>query len=137
MNTGANDSLPKPTFESELVEAKASTIPNCGLGLFAKVDLGKNQRICRYFGEEMPWKMYREQYPEGLKRYYYKGRNIFVIVSNREPYLTGNPVNYCNHREKPNVVLKRRYLYTTEPIAVGSELFLTYPKHYLKHFQIS
>jgi len=81
-------------------------------------------------GEEMSYKTFKEFYPNGLDKYYYRGRNIFVIVANSEPYLSSNLINFVNEGKDPNTCLKKRALYAIRDIDKDEEILLSYPKSY-------
>ena len=119
--------LPSPNFVNEYVEARASSVH--GFGLFAKTDIPVNWRICDYIGERMFYSEYRQRYPVPLDRYFYRGRNIWIMVSDKEPYLSSNPVNYINEGIA-NTRLANRGLYALKPLKAGDELYLAYPKNY-------
>jgi SET domain-containing protein len=122
-----------PKIEHELINVQISNVH--GFGLFASKDIKKNTRICDYLGEKLTWKQYRSRYPVPLERNYYRGRNLWIIVSDKEPYLSKNPVNYINEGE-PNVFLKAKGLYALRDICASEELFLTYPKSYKRTWLI-
>ena len=121
--------LPESTFTSTLVETKKSTIPNAGTGLFVKDSVKKNTKLCDYFGRELTYREFKISYPNGIDKYFYKGRNIFYLLADEEPYLSQSAINYINE-STPNCILKKRSLYSTKDLTVGEELFLSYPKYY-------
>jgi 16S rRNA G966 N2-methylase RsmD len=128
--------LPPPTFDTEkegnMVEAKLGSAVH-GYGLFATRDIPPSTKICDYIGEKLTWQEYKDRQGGSTKlppRYYYKGRNLWIILSDKEPYLSSNPVNYINEGSPPNVVLKGGSLWTTTGLKAGEELFLSYPKNY-------
>ena len=53
-----------------------------------------------------------------------------ILVAKEEPYRTENLVNYINEGDSPNVILKKRALYTLTDIKENEELLLRYPKDY-------
>lgn len=110
------------------VEVRDSLIE--GKGLFAIQPISKGTKIADYHGEEMPYELYKKTYPNGLDKYYYKGRNLFVIVSNEEPYLSSNLINFVNEGKDPNSCLKKRALYAIRHIEQDEEILLSYPKSY-------
>lgn len=119
--------LPSPKFKHDLVVARNSLTH--GYGLFAVRSIKRNTRICDYVGEKLSYDQYRTRYPKPLDRYYYRGRNLWVIVSDKEPYLSTNPVNYINEGVV-NVRLRGGGLYAVRDLNEGEELFLSYPKSY-------
>ena len=54
-----------------------------------------------------------------------------IIVAKREPYKSGNLINYINEiRGKANCQLKSRALYAIKDIKKNTELLLEYPEDY-------
>jgi len=113
-----------------MIEIRKSPIQ--GLGVFAIKDIKKNTKICQYYGKEMSWTDFTHTYG----KYKYNSLNTYpmrriwrILVAKEEPYKTENIVNYINEGY-PNVVLKKRALYSLRQIEIGEELLLQYPKDY-------
>ena len=51
-----------PKIENNLVTIKKSKIE--GLGVFAKDDIPKGNKIADYYGKEMKWKTFKNKYGE-------------------------------------------------------------------------
>jgi len=115
------------------VEVRDSQIDN--KGLFAQRFIYRGDMITPFLGEEMPYSMFKKFYPQGLDKYYYKGRNIFVIIANKEPWLSSNLINYVNEGKDPNCILKKRALYALRNIEPDEELILSYPKSYKRSWK--
>lgn len=125
--------LPPPTFESDLIEVRRSTLEGAGLGVFAKVDIAAGVSLGDYVGETMTIREFNSRYPpyKTDSRYTYRMMNIHrIIVAREPPYLTSNVSNYINDNEEANVVLKKRQLFTCRDINAGEELFFRYPQDY-------
>ena len=105
-----------------------------GFGVFAKIDIIKGTKISDYYGEEMKWKTFKNKYGEYKfnSLYTYPMRRIWkIIVAKREPYKSGNLINYINEiRGKANCQLKLRALYAIKDIKKNTELLLEYPEDY-------
>ena len=105
-----------------------------GFGVFAKTDIIKGTKISDYYGEEMKWKTFKNKYGEYKfnSLYTYPMRRIWkIIVAKREPYKSGNLINYINEiRGKANCQLKSRALYAIKDIKKNTELLLEYPEDY-------
>ena len=125
--------LPPPTWSSDLCIAIAS--PTHGIGVFASVDLKNNQKICDYIGDELTLKQFKELYGDDT-RYTYSMKRINKVLSAKK-YLTSNLPNYINESLTPNVILKKRALYTLHPISAGQELFLRYPTNYPRDYVLN
>ena len=129
-----NDKLPAPTFENDFVEVKKS--PVHGRGLFAKVDLKKNQQVARYVGESMTVKEYNEKYTPEQRHYFYSSRPTNTIIDGYK-YKTVNPSHYMNESAHPNAVLKNfGVVVKSDPVHKGDELFLSYPKKYHREYKL-
>jgi SET domain-containing protein len=116
-------------MDNNIFEIKKSNIH--GNGLFAKIRFLKGEKLTRYYGRTIT----RDEFNKsGIDKYYYLGRK-FAIVSNSEPYLTLNPVNYINEGPDPNVMLRKKALYTTRDIKKGEELTLKYPDSYKRTWE--
>jgi hypothetical protein len=113
-------------------EVKNSNIPKAGKGLFALQSFTENEKIANYFGCHISRKEFNTS---GIRKFYYLGRK-HVLISNEEPYLSENPVNFINESSSPNTYLKRQALYALSNIAMGDELTLKYPKSYHRDYQI-
>ena len=124
------DSLPESTFDNKLVETRPSSIH--GIGLFATVDIPANSKICDYVGVERKWCDYVALYGKDY-RYAYVMRRINKIISGRDN-VTENPSHYCNESKAPNVILKKKGLYTLCDCQKDSELFLLYPVYYNRDY---
>ncbi len=117
------------------IKAEVRDSPIDGKGLFAIQPIFKGTKISNYCGEEIPYELFKKTYPQGLDKYYYKGRNLFVIVANKEPWLSSNLINYVNEGKDPNCILKKRALYALRNIEPDEELILSYPKSYKRSWK--
>jgi hypothetical protein len=119
-------------INNEYVLIKKSNIH--GIGVFAKKNIPKGEKIADYYGKEMKWKRFTKKYGNYKNNSLntYPMRRIWkIIVAKEEPYKTKNIVNYINElSNKVNCELKLRSLYSTKDIKKGEELFLVYPKNY-------
>lgn len=101
-----------------------------GLGVFATQDIAKNQFLAPYNGEELSLKEFKERYGNDISHTYVLRRQN-KIISGKNTY---NLSHYCNESLTPNVILKKRALYTLRPVKNGEELFLQYPKNYPRNY---
>jgi len=104
--------------------------PIHGLGVFATQDIEKNQLLAHYQGEELSLREFKERYGNDISRTYSMRRQNKIISGKN----TDNLSHYCNESLIPNVILKKRALYTLRPIKNGEELFLRYPQNYLRNY---
>lgn len=125
--------LPEPKDQSNTyVEIRPSQIH--GLGVFAKKEIPANTCIAKYEGIEMTLKEFREKYGNDYKYTYVLRRLNKIIVGKGNP--TGNISHYCNESNTPNVILKKRGLYTLTQVNVNEELLLKYPKNYPRDYPL-
>jgi hypothetical protein len=126
------EGLAPSTFSHRLLKTKASLIH--GFGLFAKQDIKAGVKIYKYEGESVPYADFKEMYGTDW-RYCLKNRNYPVIVAKNMPYLTGNPCNYLNESDDPNVCIKRHFLIALRDIDAGEELTLKYHVGYQRDWK--
>ncbi len=117
------------------VIVKKSDIDN--LGLFSLTSIPKNSKICDYIGDEMSLKDFKEKFGDYksncLNTYRMKRINRIIVAKN----YPNNLVNYINESLTPNVILKKRALYSLKEIKEGEELFLRYPDDYYRDYTLS
>ncbi|TXH21398.1 MAG: SET domain-containing protein [Chitinophagaceae bacterium] len=51
--------------QSDQLEVKISTLPNSGMGLFAKIEFQKGERIIEYCGEMLTWQQVEDDADNG------------------------------------------------------------------------
>ena len=117
--------LPPPTFDISGLVVRPS--PGKGNGLFTTRDVPANTKLCDYKGIDKPY--------EHRRQYYYSMRRIKRILDGTD-YLTENPSHYCNESLTPNVVLKKKALYSLRDLKQDEELFLQYPKQYPRDYTL-
>jgi SET domain-containing protein len=122
--------MPKKTIIIEPVEIRESTTH--GMGAFATEDLAENQFIAAYQGEELTLREFKERYGRDIRCTYVLRRQNKIINGKN----THNISHYCNESLTPNVILKKRALYTLTPVKKGQELFLRYPKDYPRDYEL-
>ena len=115
--------LPAPTFRIPGLEVKPS--PGKGNGLFATQNIPSNTKLADYKGIV---KHFKER-----NKYFYSMNRINKIIDGSD-YVTENPSHYCNESRTPNVVLKKKALYTLRDIQAGEELFLRYCQSYPRDY---
>lgn len=103
-----------------------------GLGVFATMDIPANTLLWNYVGEEMTLREFKERYGKDLSCTYTMRRQNKIISGKN----TWNLSHYCNESSIPNVVLKKRALYTLLPVKAGEEMFLRYPKDYIRAYDL-
>jgi SET domain-containing protein len=106
--------------------------PVNGKGLFSTQPIKKNIRICDFVGEEMTFKEFNEIYHKDYRFCYPLMRQHKII--NGKDY--DNPSRYCNESKTPNVIFKKRGLYTLRDIELDEELFLRYPSYYPREYSL-
>ncbi len=119
--------------ENDLVEAKVSSIPSAGMGLFAKCPISANAEICEYSGE-----LLNLQQAKSLRdRTYLKAINLCKHINAGVP--NGSIGKYINDHPDPgrrNVKFVTRkeqiFVVATRDVAAGEELFIEYGRgHWL------
>lgn len=125
--------MPRPKRRA-VTDVKPSTIPNAGMGLFAKRRIRKGFRLGEYKGEKISYEEAHRRDPS------------YFIYLDAEPVphsgfvLDGrtmaNPMRWPNHAvdpkyELPNAEFRlerngRIYAYTLRPITPGEEVFVDY-----------
>jgi SET domain-containing protein len=103
-----------------------------GLGVFAMKDIPANTKLWDYVGEEMTLREFKDRYGKDLSCTYTMRRQN-KIISGKD---TWNLSHFCNESLVPNVVLKKRALYTLLPVKAGEEMFLRYPKDYQRSYDL-
>lgn len=119
---------------NDLVIIKDSSIH--GKGVFSLTLIPKNKKICDYIGEEMTLKEFKERYgkyEDNCLNTYRMKRINRIIVAKDYP---NNITNYINESKEPNVILKKRGLYSLREIQINEELFLQYPNNYKREYLI-
>jgi SET domain-containing protein len=122
---------------------KESTLPNCGKGLFTKVDIKKNMLIVEYQGEKITW-------AEGLKRnenHAFQSPYLFYISPKNcidAEYTLDALARYANdakghtkvkglNNNAEYAVIKRvPFIMATKNIKAGEEIFVSYGEDYWK-----
>lgn len=106
--------------------------PIHGMGLFATQDLPAGFQLAVYHGIEMSLKSFHEQYGRDY-RHTYSLRRLNRILCGKG---VDNPSHWCNESLEPNVVLKKRGLWTLREIEAGEELTLRYPANYPRDYMV-
>lgn len=117
-----------------MLEIRESSINN--KGVFATQDIKANTKIQDYKGIEMNYKDFSLKY-DNIK-YCYSMRPINkIIVAKEEPYINQNISHYMNESLTPNIIFKKRAVYTLRDIKKGEECFLRYPRSYKRDYVLN
>lgn len=119
-------------------EVKASSIPQAGFGLFAKVAIGPGENIGYYQGKILTDDEVEET------RY---GNSLYLLWICKDHWIWGegryaNYTRYINHSRKPNVELitstrwKTARFEAIKPIAPGEEIYFDYGDYYWEQLEI-
>ena len=103
-----------------------------GKGLFAAVDIPANTRIADYNGIEMTLKDFKLQH-ETDYRCTYRMQRVGKIINGKG---IENAQHYCNESLTPNLICKKKGLYTVAAVKAGNELFLRYFKEYPRDYEL-
>jgi hypothetical protein len=103
-----------------------------GQGAFASQDIPANTLLSHYEGTEMTLREFKEQYGKDLSCTYVMRRQNKIICGKDRWNLS----HFCNESLTPNVILKKRGLYTLTAVKKGDELFLRYPKDYIRNYEL-
>ena len=106
--------------------------PVDGKGLFSTQSIKKNTRLCDFQGVEMTFKEFNAIYHRDY-RYCYPLMRQHKIINGKD---YDNPSRYCNESKTPNVILKKKGLYTLRDVEPDEELFLQYPYYYPRDYQM-
>lgn len=130
-----------------LLFVNESTLPNCGKGLFTKIDIKKGSLIVEYKGEKITW-------AEGLKRnenHAFQSPYLFYITAKNcidAEYTLDALARYANdakgHTKVKGLtnnaeyaVIKRvPYIMATKNIKAGEEIFVSYGDDYWKAMKV-
>lgn len=97
-----------------------------GLGLFAEVDIPKDEFVIEYWGKTVP----DEKADEVGGKYLFRLENDITILGNHK----GNLARLMNHSCRPNCEAemdgKRIFIYSKRNIKAGEELTYDYGKEY-------
>ena len=104
--------------------------PIAGMGVFATKDIPAGVKLADYEGEEMSLKDFKTQYGNDIS-HTYSLRRINRIISGKKYF---NVSHYMNESNTPNIILKQRGIYTLCTIKEGEEMFLKYPKRYIRDY---
>lgn len=104
--------------------------PIAGMGVFATQDIPAGVKLADYEGEEMSLKDFKTQYGNDISKTY-SLRRINRIISGKN---NSNWYHMINESNTPNVCYKRRGVYTLCTIKEGEEMFLKYPKRYIRNY---
>jgi SET domain-containing protein len=133
--------------DSSLLLVKESTLPNCGKGLFTKVDIKKGALIVEYQGEKITW-------AEGLKRnehHEFQSPYLFYISAKNcidAEYTLDALARYANdakghtrikglNNNAEYAIIKRiPYIMATRNIKAGEEIFVSYGDDYWKAMNV-
>jgi hypothetical protein len=116
----------------ECLELRPS--PVHGLGIFAKNNISINQYLGDYIGTPMTKKEFKEKYGNDISYTYWTNHNFknTLVYCAKEKR---NFITFINESKNPNVILKKRKLYSIVALSSGQELFLkydsTYPRNYV------
>ncbi len=100
--------------------------------MIATQDIPKNTKLADYVGIKMTLKDFKQQYGNDIF-HTYSMRRINKIISGKNHF---NISHYMNESLTPNVALKQRGIYTLKPITNGEEMFLKYPKTYIRDYKL-
>ena len=102
-------------------------------GVFANIDLSANTLLHYFKGIEMNYKEFNELYDD--TKYCYSMRRINkIIVGKDEPYKSQNLSSYMNESNDPNIIFKKRAVYTLRDIKKDEECLLKYPLNYKRDY---
>ena len=113
------------------IELKPSPIH--GLGIFAKRNFRKGEKIGEYVGERYTLREFKEKYGKDIQYCYVARRANYVICAKENR----NWLTYCNESLNPNLKLKERFAYATRLVSAGEELFLQYAKDYSRDYSLN
>jgi len=116
-----------------LLEVRESAIN--GKGVFALQDIVKNTKIQDYKGVELTYKEFFSKYTD-TSYCYNMNRINKIIVAKESPYNTMNISHYMNESKDPNIIFKKRAVYTLKDIKQGEECFLKYPFNYKRNYKL-
>ena len=111
---------------------RISRSPISRLGVFAMQDIPAGYRLADYIGEEMTLKDFKQKYGNDISCTY-SMRRVNKIISGKNHF---NISHYMNESNDPNCFLKQRGIYTLKPIKKGEEMFLKYPKNYIRDYSL-
>ena len=122
--------------QSEQLEVKISTLPNSGLGLFAKIDFSKGERIVEYCGDKVTWAQVEDDADNG---YIFHIDDEHVIDARNTLESLGRYANDASGLSKVKGI-RNNALYEEEHYSVfivadkkikaGEEIFVAYGKEY-------
>jgi SET domain-containing protein len=104
--------------------------PIAGMGVFATQDIPAGFRLADYEGEEMSLKDFKTQYGNDIS-HTYSMRRVNKIICGKKYF---NVSHYMNESNDPNCILKQRGIYTLVSLKEGDEMFLKYPKKYIRDY---
>ena len=104
-----------------------------GKGVFATEDIPKNTKIQDYVGIEMSYSDFKKQYDD-IKYCYSMKRINKILVAKDYPYNEKNISHFMNESNNPNIIFKKKGVYTLKDIKKGEECLLKYPKHYKRDY---
>lgn len=123
---------------SKTLKVKTSTLPNAGKGLFAKVDFSKGSIVAQYEGRLCKWKDVEDDVDNG---YIYHINDNAVIDAAQSFTTFGRYANDAAGLQKLDGLKnnakyvedgKKVFITATKKITAGSEIFVSYGRHYWK-----
>ena len=112
---------------------RISDSPIHNKGVFANIDLPAGIFLQYFKGKEMNYREFNELYDD--TKYCYSMRRINkIIVGKDEPYKSQNISTFMNESCNPNIIFKKRAVYTLKNIKKDEECFLQYPKNYKREY---
>lgn len=104
--------------------------PIAGMGVFATQNIPAGVRLANYEGEEMTLKEFKQKYGDDIS-HTYSMRRVNKIICGKKYF---NISHYMNESNEPNCILKQRGIYTLVSLKEGDEMFLKYPKKYIRDY---
>ncbi|MDZ4742138.1 MAG: SET domain-containing protein-lysine N-methyltransferase [Verrucomicrobiota bacterium] len=123
------------------LKVKKSTLPCAGKGLFTGTDIGKDEMVIEYTGEEIDWKEYLARVEKDQDGYLFFINRKKCIDTFHRPESLGRYANDANGFSRlkgfrNNCVYKvlkgKAYIYSTKKIKAGEEIFVDYSADYWK-----
>ncbi|MDK3156655.1 SET domain-containing protein [Kamptonema cortianum] len=120
---------------------KKSTLPGAGKGLFTLEDIGRDEIVVEYQGEEIDWQEYKERVEKDQDGYLFFINWKKCIDAFHTPGALGRYANDargfsrmkgCRNNAVYKVIRGRVYIVSTRRIRAGEEVFVDYSADYWK-----
>ncbi|AHF17927.1 SET domain-containing protein [Niabella soli] len=126
---------------SKRLFVKTSTLPNAGKGLFAKVDIAKNEIVTEYLGRLAAWKDVEDDFENG---YIFHINDELVIDASKDKGSFGRYANDATGLTRVKGLTNnaeyfeedtRVFIRAKRKIAAGNEVFVSYGPGYWKQIK--